>query len=418
MVLKPDKEQEAEAIFRKWGLDFAVVGETTPTKRFIVRHRGEVMADLPIKELGDSAPEYKRPFVSLPKLPVIDAGAVEARGSIADALERLLATPDLCSKRWVWEQYDHIIGGNTVQRPGGDAAVVRVEDGPKALALTTDVTPRYCEANPFEGGKQAVAECWRNLTAVGARPLAITDNLNFGNPERPEIMGQFVGCVRGIAEACKALDFPVVSGNVSLYNDTNGKAILPTPSIGGVGLIDDFKKSATLAFKRDGEAILLVGETAGWLGQSIYLREICAREEGAPPPVDLIEERENGDFVRALILDGTASAVHDLSDGGLLVALAEMAMAGEIGATIDAPPDDIPPHAYWFGEDQARYIVTVPTAKVDAVLARARDASVLVSRIGTTGGDVLAVQGERALRVSDLSQRSETWLPAYMAGEA
>jgi phosphoribosylformylglycinamidine synthase len=286
------------------------------------------------------------------------------------------------------------------------------------LALTTDVTPRYCEANPFEGGKQAVAECWRNLTAVGATPLAITDNLNFGNPERPEIMGQYVGCVRGIAEACKALDFPVVSGNVSLYNETNGKAILPTPSIGGVGLIDDFKKSATLAFKRDGEAILLVGETAGWLGQSIYLREICAREEGAPPPVDLIEERENGDFVRALILDGTASAVHDLSDGGLLVALAEMAMAGEIGATIDAPPDDIPPHAYWFGEDQARYIVTVPTAKVDAVLARARDASVLVSRIGTTGGDVLAVQGERALRVSDLSQRSETWLPAYMAGEA
>jgi phosphoribosylformylglycinamidine synthase len=418
MVLKPDKEKEAEAIFRKWGLDFAVVGETTPTKRFIVRHKGEVMADLPIKELGDSAPEYKRPFVTAQKLPVIDAGAVEARGSIADALERLLATPDLCSKRWVWEQYDHIIGGNTVQRPGGDAAVVRVEDGPKALALTTDVTPRYCEANPFEGGKQAVAECWRNLTAVGARPLAITDNLNFGNPERPEIMGQFVGCVRGIAEACKALDFPVVSGNVSLYNETNGKAILPTPSIGGVGLIDDFKKSATLAFKRDGDAILVVGETTGWLGQSIYLREICAREEGAPPPVDLVEERENGDFVRSLILDGTASAVHDLSDGGLLVALAEMAMAAEIGATIDAPPDDIPAHAYWFGEDQARYIVTVPAAKADAVMARARDASVLVSRIGKTGGDTLNLPGERALRVSELSERSEAWLPAYMAGEA
>jgi phosphoribosylformylglycinamidine synthase len=296
--------------------------------------------------------------------------------------------------------------------------VVRVEDGPKALALTTDVTPRYCEANPFEGGKQAVAECWRNLTAVGAKPLAITDNLNFGNPERPEIMGQFVGCVRGIAEACKALDFPVVSGNVSLYNETNGKAILPTPSIGGVGLIDDFKKSATLAFKRDGDVILVVGETTGWLGQSIYLREICAREEGAPPPVDLVEERENGDFVRSLILDGTASAVHDLSDGGLLVALAEMAMVAEIGATIDAPPDDIPAHAYWFGEDQARYIVTVPAAKADAVMARARDASVLVSRIGTTGGDTLNLPGERALRVSELSERSEAWLPAYMVGEA
>ena len=221
MVLKPEKEKEAEAIFRKWGLDFAVVGETTPTKRFIVRHGGDVMADLPIKELGDQAPEYKRPFVSAAKPAVIDAEDVKPPMGIADALEKLIGTPDLCSKRWVWEQYDHIILGNTVQRPGGDAAVVRVENGPKGLALTTDVTPRYCEADPFEGGKQAVAECWRNLTAVGARPLAVTDNLNFGNPERPEIMGQFVGCIRGIAEACKALDFPVVSGNVSLYNETN-----------------------------------------------------------------------------------------------------------------------------------------------------------------------------------------------------
>lgn len=416
MVLKPEKEKEAEAIFRKWGLDFAVVGETTPSMRFIVKHHGQVMADLPIKELGDSAPEYKRPFVSLEKPAAIDAGAIEPPGTIADALERLVATPDLCSKRWVWEQYDHIIGGNTVQRPGGDAAVVRVLDGPKGLALTTDVTPRYCEANPFEGGKQAVAETWRNLTAVGATPLAITDNLNFGNPERPEIMGQFVGCVRGIAEACKALDFPVVSGNVSLYNETNGKAILPTPSIGGVGVIADFRKSASLAFKKEGEAILVVGETTGWLGQSIWLREICAREEGAPPPVDLLEERENGDFLRALILDGAATAAHDLSDGGLLVALAEMAMASGIGAKLDAAPDDVPAHAYWFGEDQARYIVTVPAQAVDLVMARARKASVLVSRIGTTGGDAIAVEGQRALAVSDLNERSEGWLPGYMAG--
>jgi phosphoribosylformylglycinamidine synthase len=416
MVLKPDKEKEAEAIFRKWGLDFAVVGETTPSKRFIVRHRGEVMADLPIKELGDSAPEYKRPFVNLEKPAVLDAASVPSPVGIAAALERLIATPDLCSKRWVWEQYDHIILGNTVQRPGGDAAVVRVEDGPKGLALTTDVTPRYCEASPFEGGKQAVAECWRNLTAVGATPLAITDNLNFGNPERPEIMGQFVGCVRGIAEACKVFEFPVVSGNVSLYNETNGKAILPTPSIGGVGVIADFRKSATLAFKKEGEVILVVGETTGWLGQSIYLRDICAREEGAPPPVDLIEERENGDFVRALILDGEASAVHDLSDGGLLVALAEMAMASGIGARLDAAPDDIPAHAYWFGEDQARYLVTVPAGKAEAVMESARDASIPVWRIGTTGGDALALAGERAISVADLSRRSEAWLPDYMAG--
>lgn len=416
MVLKPEKEKEAEDIFRKWGLDFAIVGHTTPTKRFVVKHRGEVMADLPIKELGDEAPEYKRPFVIAEKQKRIDADAVAPPMPLADALETLIATPDLCSKRWVWEQYDHVIGGNTVQRPGGDAAVVRVNEGPKALALTTDVTPRYCEADPFEGGKQAVAECWRNITAVGGRPLAITDNLNFGNPERPEVMGQFVGCVRGIGEACKDLDFPVVSGNVSLYNETNGRGILPTPSIGGVGVIDDFQKSATLAFKAAGEVILLIGETQGWLGQSLYLRDVCGREEGAPPPVDLIEERENGDLVRGLITDGVVTAVHDVSDGGLLVALAEMAMASGIGATLTAGPDDTPAHAYWFGEDQARYIVTVPAASASQVIERARDAGVLAERIGVTGGDALSLPGERPLAVADLNRRFEGWLPGYMAG--
>ena len=337
MVLKPEKEKEAEAIFRKWGLDFAIVGETTPTKRFLIRHHGETLADLPIKELGDEAPVYNRPFVETPKKPVIDGGDVKPPLSNADALLKLIGSPDLCSKRWVWEQYDHIILGNTVQRPGGDAAVVRIEDGPKGLAMTCDVTPRYCEADPFEGGKQAVAEAYRNLSAVGATPLAITDNLNFGNPERPEIMGQLVGCVRGIAAACKALDFPVVSGNVSLYNETNGRAILPTPSIGGVGVLADFTKSASVAFKNDGDAIVLIGETTGWLGQSMYLREICGREEGAPPPVDLAVEKRHGEFVRKLIADGRVTAVHDLSDGGLAVALAEMAMASGLGATLDAP---------------------------------------------------------------------------------
>ncbi len=422
MVLKPEKEKEAEAVFRKWGLDFAVVGRTTADKRFIVRHKGKTMADLPIKELGSEAPVYHRPFVTMPKQKAVDAASVPPPESLADALETLLGTPDLCSKRWVWEQYDHVIGGNTVQRPGGDAAVLRVENGPKGLALTTDVTPRYCEADPFAGGKQAVAECWRNLTAVGATPLAVTDNLNFGNPERPEIMGQFVGCVRGIGEACKALDFPVVSGNVSLYNETKlagediGRPILPTPTIGAVGLIDDFAKAASLAFKREGEAILLIGETAGWLGQSLYLREICGREEGAPPPVDLIEERENGDFVRALILDGIASAAHDLSDGGLAVALAEMAMASGIGAVLTEAPSDIPAHAHWFGEDQARYLVTVPADRADAVIARAQEGGLEVLRVGVTGGDVLMLPGERALPVKALTERFERWLPDYMAG--
>jgi phosphoribosylformylglycinamidine synthase subunit PurL len=416
MVLRPEKEAEAEAIFRKWGLDFAVVGETTRERRFIVRHRGAVMADLPIKELGDEAPVYHRPFADLPKLPVIDAATVAAPMPISDALEKLIGSPDLCSKRWVWEQYDHIIGGNTVQRPGGDAAVVRVNDGPNALAFTTDVTPRYCEADPFEGGKQAVAEAWRNLTAVGARPLALTDNLNFGNPEKPEIMGQFVGCVRGIGEACRALDFPVVSGNVSLYNETNGRAILPTPTIGGVGLIDDFTATATHAFKAEGETILLIGARQGWLGQSLYLRDICGREEGAPPPVDLAAEKRNGDFVRALITRRIATAVHDISDGGLAVAVAEMAMASGIGAELQAAPAGaFPPAAFWFGEDQARYLVTVRDGDVAAALNIAGAGQVPVVRLGATGGTDLLLPGERAVPVRTLSERFEGWLPGYMA---
>jgi phosphoribosylformylglycinamidine synthase len=413
MVLKPEKEKEAEAIFRKWGLDFAVVGETTPTKRFIVRHGGAVMADLPIKELGDEAPLYDRPSVAAAKPVIVQAADIVPPLPLADALEKMIGSPDLCSRRWVWEQYDHVILGNTVQRPGGDAAVVRINDGPRALALTADVTPRYCEADPFEGGKQAVAEAWRNLNAVGARPLALTDNLNFGNPERPEIMGQFIGCVRGIGEACRALDFPVVSGNVSLYNETNGRAILPTPTIGGVGLVDDFTQSMTLGFKAEGEAILLIGETRGWLGQSIYLRDICGREEGAPPPVDLAAERRHGDFVRALISDGLVTAVHDISDGGLLVALAEMAMASGIGAVLEAPSGTAP-HGFWFGEDQARYVMTAKNA--DAVVQRARAAGVPLTRLGATGGGILAVSEARPLAVRDLKNRFESWLPAYMAG--
>jgi phosphoribosylformylglycinamidine synthase subunit PurL len=327
---------------------------------------------------------------------------------------QLVGSPDLCAKRWVFEQYDHIILGNTVQRPGGDAAVVRVNDGPKALALTSDVTPRYCEADPFEGGKQAVAEAYRNLSAVGARPLALTDNLNFGNPERPEIMGQLVGCIRGIGEAAGALDFPIVSGNVSLYNETNGRAILPTPTIGGVGLLDDFTKSMTLAFKAEGESILLVGATVGWLGQSLYLREICGREEGAPPPVDLAAERRNAEFIRALIRDGLVTAVHDISDGGILIALAEMAMASRIGAVVESP-GSIAAHAFWFGEDQARYLVTAKNA--DAILQRAGSARVPVLRLGATGGNVLAISGERPVTLPDLLARFEDWLPAYMAGK-
>jgi len=302
-----------------------------------------------------------------------------------------------------------------VQAPGGDAAVIRIGDGPKGLALTTDVSEVYCEADPYEGGKQAVAEAWRNLCAVGATPLALTDNLNFGNPERPEVMGQFVGAIEGLAAACTALDFPIVSGNVSLYNESPDGAILPTPAIGGVGLLDDVSLTASIAFKRPGEAILLLGETRGWLGRSAYLREICGREDGAPPPVDLVLERKTGEFVRGLVRAQTVTAAHDLSEGGLAVALAEMAMAGGQGTTLAIAPH-IPLHAFLFGEDQARYVVTAGSEASEAIQEAARAAGIACEVIGLTGGDALTIPGEIAILIDDLKRSHENWLPNYMLG--
>ena len=421
MVLDPAKAAEAEAVFRKWELDFAVVGRTTDTLRFVVKHGGAVKADLPIKELGDEAPVYDRPHVAARKLPAIAPLDVKAPVSSREALLALLGTPDLSSKRWVWEQYDHLIGGNTVIGPGeGDAAVVRVEDGPKGLALTADVTPRYCAADPIEGGKQAVAEAWRNLSAVGAMPLALTDNLNFGNPEKPEAMGELVGAIAGIGEAARALAFPIVSGNVSLYNETAGRGILPTPTIGGVGLVENVARVATSHFETAGDVVVLVGDTQGWLGQSLYLRDICGRAEGAPPPVDLASEKRNGDFVRALVRDGRVAAVHDVSDGGLLVALAEMTQRRGIGATLlaealdyaDAPPA----HALLFGEDQGRYILACAPDHVDAIEAAARKHGVPLRRIASTGGDALTLPGEPPILIQELRRAQDEWLPRFMNG--
>ena len=418
MVLQPGKEKEAEAVFIKWGLDFAIIGKTTDTLRFVIKQHGEVMADLPIKELGDQAPLYDRPYVETPKRPVIDPQSVTTPITNSSAIVKLMGSPDFASKRWVWEQYDHLILGNTVQSPGGDAAVVRVDDGPLGLALTSDVTPRYCEADPFEGGKQAVAEAYRNIIAVGGKPRAITDNLNFGNPERPEYMGQLVYCIRGLGEACKELDFPVVSGNVSLYNETNGRGILPTPTIGGVGVVDDVTKTTTLAFKSAGEFILLIGETKGWLGSSAWLATIAGREEGAPPPVDLEAEKKHGAFVSLLIRDGHATACHDLSDGGLAIGLAEMALAGKMGARIDALPPGLPNVAALFGEDQARYLITVKDQAMAAIiLKRASSAGVPALVLGKTGGDQLTLPGEAPISIERLKTAHEEWLPSYMAGE-
>lgn len=412
MVLRPEKHAEAEAVFVKWGLDFAVVGKTTDTLRFEIFHQGVKVADLPIKELGDEAPEYDRPWVPpTPPKPLQDNNF---DGDVADGLLTLLAAPNGSSKRWVYEQYDTLVRGQTLATPGGDAGVVQVNAAGKALAFTADVTPRYVEADPFEGAKQAVAEVWRNLTAVGATPLAVTDNLNFGNPERPEIMGGFVAAIKGLGEACRELDFPIVSGNVSLYNETNGVGILPTPAIAGVGLLEAGARRVGAAFATAHEAILLVGGPEGWgghMGQSAYLRDVLGREEGAPPPVDLFEEKRTGDFVRGLIQDGKVSAVHDLSDGGLAVALAEMAMGSGIGAKVDAPDNVIPA---FFGEDQGRYLVTAPADDQKDILDQAKTLSISVMILGATGGKELKLGESRAISIEDLRAAHESWLPDFM----
>jgi len=420
MVLKPGREADARRIFEKWDLDFAVVGTLTDTGRMVIRKNGgQAIADLPIDPLAESAPEYDRPWEPTPAQPMITADEVPPPEDPCAELREMLAGPALASRRWIWEQYDHMVGADTVQRPGGDAGVVRVHDTNKALAVTVDCTPRYCLNDPVEGGKQAVAESWRNLTAVGATPLAMTDNMNFGNPEKPRVMGQFVGAVEGMRQAGEALGYPVISGNVSLYNETGDTAVLPTPTVGGVGLLADLSGMATIAFKAADEAVVLLGETHGHLGASLYLQQRTGREDGAPPPVDLAAETRTGDLVRRLIAYGTVTACHDVSDGGLLVAVAEMAMAarGRIGAEIAVPEGTnmAAACAWLFGEDQGRYLVAAPDAA--PVLAAARDAGVPARAIGRTGGKRVSLSTGHSVRIRDLREAHEGWLPGYMDGD-
>jgi phosphoribosylformylglycinamidine synthase len=414
MILRPDRQELARGIFAKWDLDFAVIGHLTDTGRITIRHQGRVEADIRLAPLADEAPLYHRPTTEAAKPDRINPARIEDRVGLTGALRRLIASPDLCSRAWIWDQYDSTVGGQTVKRPGAaDAAIVKLEGLKRALAITTDCTPRYCAADPEEGGKQAVAEAWRNLTATGARPLAITDNMNFGNPEKPEIMGQFAAAIRGMAQACEALDFPVVSGNVSLYNETEGKAILPTPAIGGLGVLDDAAKAVGLALPPWLD-VVLVGSTTGWLGQSLWLREIARREDGAPPPVNLISERANGDFVRGLILAGKVRACHDVSDGGALVALAEMAMAGGVGARVITHPRDIQGHAFWFGEDQGRYLLAVPDAA--ETIRAAEKAGVPAMRVAVSGGRDLTLPDGGTISVDALRDAHARFFPAWMQG--
>ena len=431
MMLKPGREAEAQAIIAKWGLDFAVIGITTDTGRMVIKHLGQIEADLPVPVLANSAPMYERPWVEPKKQQEILPEWVPAPNALLGTLKDMMGTHHLASRRWIWEQYDHMVMGDTVGRPGGDAGVVRVHGTKKGIAISCDVTPRYVLADPEMGTKQAVVETWRNLTAVGADPLAITDNMNFANPERPEIMGQFVASVRGMAEACKALDYPVVSGNVSLYNETNGISIPPTPAIGGVGLVPDWTKIADIKLKGvtpqgENSMLIVIGAERGHLGQSLYQNHATGKFEGAPPPVDLEAEIRAGRLIRALIRSGIALSVHDCSDGGLLVTIAEMALAGgahggsrnATGVGVELYPYEgkLPAHAIWFGEDQGRYVVEVTPQKAEEVLERSRLLELPARIVGRTGGDSLTLKGETALPLTELRATHEGWMRGLMGG--
>ncbi len=439
IVLKPGREAEAEAIFHKWELDFAVIGEVTDTGHMVLEHNGEVVCDIPLGPLADDAPLYERPYLSQDEYKawakVAPLGDIPESTDIAADLLKLMASPNIASRRWIWEQYDSQVGADTVQT-GGDAALVRVHGTKKALAMTTDCTPRYCYADPYEGGKQAVAETYRNICAVGAKPLAITNCLNFANPQRPEIMAQIVGCLEGMGDACRALDYPIVSGNVSLYNESKatggGSAILPTPAIGGVGVLEDVSKMATIGFKAEGDTILLIGgdeagsPAAPHLGQSIWLREILGKQDGDAPVVDLDLERDTGKLIRDLIISGIVNSVHDVSDGGLLVAVAEMALAGKIGATIEIyGPDKAFETRSMFSENQGYYLAAVSANIMADVEERCLEAGIECVQIGSVGGsavDIVEVNGGKtdvvvsSVPLTDLRAAHESFFKNWMEG--
>ncbi len=413
IVLCQGQEAIAQDIFERWELDVALIGSTTDTGQMVLRHKGDIVCDIPIAPLGDDAPNYDRPWKDTPQHAKTAANEITACNS-AKALQTLMKSPDMASKRWIWEQYDRHVMADTIKASGSaaDAAIVRVHGTKKALAISSDCTPRYVTADPYEGGKQAVAECWRNLIATGAKPLAVTDCLNFGNPERPEIMGQFVRSIEGMAEACTALDFPVVSGNVSLYNETNGVAIPPTPVIGGVGLLNDVALAMGFGTARAGDALILLGQTTGWLGASLFLREMEGREDGAPPPIDLEMERRTGVFVSDAIQAKRLRAVHDLSDGGLGCAAAELALASECGLHLHASPD-LSAAAWFFGEDQGRYLLVVAADSAASIIEDAKAAGLHAEHVGAMDGESVHL-GDTSLPLDLLRQNHEGWLPDYM----
>tara|TARA_B100001245_G_C22884985_1_gene425723 strand:+ start:188 stop:2383 length:2196 start_codon:yes stop_codon:yes gene_type:complete len=415
MIIEPKKEEIAKKIFEKWELDFSVIGTLNDSKRLVIKRNKEIKAEIDIDILEKGAPSYQRPYKIINMKDCNIKESDLSKESPLTILKQLIYSPNLSSRKWVWEQYDHMVMTDTVLNPGGDAAIIRVHDTNKGLAITTDSTPRYCLANPYEGGKQAVAESWRNLITVGSRPIAITDCLNFGNPEKEEIMGQFAAATQGMADACEELDYPVVSGNVSLYNETNGKGINPTPAIGGVGVIDNLDIFSTHNFKREDDNIFIIGKTSGSINQSIYATEILQNKNGCPPKVNLAEEKNNGKAIQKLIKNKIIDTSHDISDGGLLVALAEMALSGNIGFELFLEKE-FSNHKFLFSEDQSRYIITLQNHKIDEAMSLLNEKRIQYLNLGKTKG-VKLILNEEEISLKELKNLHESWFDNYLSGK-
>jgi len=413
MVLKKGKEKEARKIFEKWGLDFAIIGQLTNSKKLELEFNKKNVCSIPIHSLGDNAPKYKRDFITYSYPKAINHDSDIEKLDIKDSLIKILSHHNYSNKSWVWEQYDHMVMTDTIQKPGGDSAVVRYHGKNKGIAATVDCVPRYCKAHPKSGAMQAVCETWRNLISVGAQPIAITNCLNFGNPEKKEIMGQFVDSINGMKEACETLNYPVISGNVSLYNETNGVAIYPTPTIGGVGLLKNINNMMTFNFKNTESIIAVIGETSGHLSQSALIYDVIGDKEGPPPQINLKEEKKNGLFVSDLIKGKLVNAVHDISHGGIIVTLAEMCMASNIGAKIKVSGSNSDKIKYLFSEDQARYLIEISKKNLEKIKKTASTKNIKIDIIGNTQSEIFEVENDLKISVKELKTKNESWFKNY-----
>jgi len=415
IILNTGQEQKAKKIFDKWNLDFSIIGKTTNSKRIVLKFNNEKVADIPIKFLADKAPLYDRKWVKtlVPKKQEFKKDKLN-KLTIVDSLKKLLKHPAVCSKEWIWKQYDHTVMGDTIQKPGGNSGVVRIHNTNKAIATTIDSSAHYCSAHPLTGGKQVVCESWRNLISVGAKPIAITNCLNFGNPEKEKSMGEFVECVEGIAEASKYLEFPVVSGNVSFYNETNEVGIKPTPVIGGIGLIKDISKMMHMKLKKENSILIIVGKTKGHLDQSLFSRYILKNLKGPPPEINLFNEKNNGNTILELINEKIILSSHDISVGGLLVNLAKMCILGNMGAKINGPKSLVQNHEYFFSEDQERYIIEIEKNNLEKVTKILNKNSVFYEKVGITQKNNLSLDKEFDIKVTELKNHYDNWFNKYI----